>query len=163
MVVAIPTLRGALWKLVIVSKFRKSWEGWYSNDIWGSYGVDLLIHIKKGWETFPTHARYFEVGDGSWVKFWHNKWRAEQSLKETFHDIYDLVRAKNVSVDDLLAFYCSSPQCNVNFIRVAQDWELQVISDFFALLYFIRVTEGTLDKINWRTIKRFIVRSIYTF
>lgn len=49
---------------------------------------------------------------------------------------------------------CSSrvapPQWNIDFIRVAQDWELDAIIEFFDLLYSIRMIEVTIDEMNWR-------------
>lgn len=48
---------------------------------------------------------------------------------------------KYSSVADLLVLSRGSPQWKVDLIKKAQDWEVEVISKFFALLYSIKVME----------------------
>jgi hypothetical protein len=72
--------REALWRVVVDSKYGSSWGGWCSNEVHGSYGVSLWKNIRRGWREFSSHTR-FEVGDGSKIRFWHDKWYGDRSLR----------------------------------------------------------------------------------
>lgn len=69
------------------------------------------------------------------------------NASKTFPTIFELVLAKDAAIDDLLVFFCGFPQWNGDVIRIAQSWELEIITEFFVLLYSVRETEVTLDKI----------------
>jgi len=42
----------------------------------------------------------FEVGDGSTISFWHNRWCSEGPLKELFPGLFALAVDRNASVAD---------------------------------------------------------------
>lgn len=48
-------------------------SGWCSNEVHWSYGLSLWKNIRRVWREFPRHT-IFEVGDGSKIKLWHDKW-----------------------------------------------------------------------------------------
>ncbi|KAG6707832.1 hypothetical protein I3842_06G052100 [Carya illinoinensis] len=137
-----------MWKSVIVECVGEVWGGWCSNEFRGSHGVGLWKNIRNGWETFMRHT-HIVVGDGSRVRFWHDKWCGERCLKDNFPAIFELARVKDAAIADLLAYSDGFSQWNVEFTRVAQDWELEVITEFYATLYSVRMTEGTMDRILW--------------
>lgn len=116
--------------------------------ICGLYELGLWKHIRKGWGTFPSQRvmhllKYVMVLESN---FSTTNGVVNKASKKTFPDIFDLVRAKDPSVADLLFFSCGFPQWNVDFIGLAQDWELEVITNFFALLCSAKVIEGTIDE-----------------
>lgn len=81
------------------------------------YSKHWLKYIRKGWKIFQRHA-HIVVGDGSRVRFWHDKWCGEQSLQATFPTIFELARANDAMITDLFVFSSGSPQWNVDFISV---------------------------------------------
>jgi hypothetical protein len=52
---------------------------------------------------------------------------------------------------------------NVIFVRSIQDWELDVISTFFELLYSCKLSQGNVDRICWSPSKKgvFEVKTFY--
>jgi hypothetical protein len=44
---------------------------------------------QEGLGEFSSHTR-FEVGDGSKIRFWHDKWCGDQVLKDIFLDLYSI-------------------------------------------------------------------------
>jgi hypothetical protein len=48
-------------------------------------------------------------------------------------------------------------------VRSVQDWELDVISSFFELLYSCKISHGNVDRICWSPSKKgvFEVKSFY--
>jgi hypothetical protein len=52
---------------------------------------------------------------------------------------------------------------NVIFVRAIQDWEMDVISSFFELLYSCKISQGNVDHIRWFPSKKgiFEVKSFY--
>jgi hypothetical protein len=55
-------------------------------------------------------------------------WCGEKALKEAFLDLYSIDCVKDASVAVHLEW-------NVSVIRVAHDWEVDVLASFFNLLY----------------------------
>jgi hypothetical protein len=88
--------REAWWRVLVDSKFGSLWDGWCSNESLGSYGVALWKIIKKDWGKFSSHTN-FEAGDGSNVRFWHDRWCEDKTVKEAFHDLYGIAGAKDDS------------------------------------------------------------------
>jgi hypothetical protein len=44
--------RDSLWKVIVDAKYGSLWDGWYSNEVHGSYGVSLRKNIRSGWRSF---------------------------------------------------------------------------------------------------------------
>jgi hypothetical protein len=117
---------------------------------------------KEGWEVFSRFVIY-EVGDGSKVRFWHDLWCGEQSLKISYSDLFSIARCKDAWVADHMQFRNGNLQWNIFFTRPVHDWEVDLVSSFFELLYSLRVRQGGEDRICWIPSKRrkFEVRSYY--
>jgi hypothetical protein len=96
--------REALWRLVIDAKFESLKGGWCSKEVSSSFGVDVWKQIRRGWEKFCNFVR-FEVGDGSYVSFWHDWWCGDRSLKQCFPILFSIVRNKDVMVVDNLVVH----------------------------------------------------------
>jgi len=71
----------------------------YSNPS-GAYGQFVEI-LHKGWERFYHHFS-FEVGVGSSLFFWHNRWCQEGPLRDLFPSLYVLT----VNRDAITADFC---------------------------------------------------------
>ena len=65
---------------------------------------------------------------------------------------------------DFVQFRGHAVHWEVTFSRLAQDWELESISSFLELLYFINILSTDKDKICWKPLwsKGFQVKSFYT-
>lgn len=66
---------------------------WVSNVVRGPYGVDLWKHIHCGWAEFFSYMR-LEVGDGSQVLFWKDRWIGPESLCTKYSELFRFARYK---------------------------------------------------------------------
>jgi len=84
-------------------------------------------------------------------------------LKEAFPGFYDIAYDKNLFVAAHLILESRSFQWDVRFIRVAHDWEVDVLASFFTLLYSISLDRDGKDKLWWSPSRKekFDVRSFY--
>ena len=112
--------REAWWIVVVDSKYGSSWGGWCSNEPLGTFGVGLSKNIRRGWEKFASHTE-FEVGDGSKVRFWHDIWCKDMTLKEAFQELSGIACATDAYVEASLEISGGSNQWNVSFVKVAHD------------------------------------------
>jgi hypothetical protein len=138
--------REAWWKLIVDAKYGCGWDGWCSLDPPWSHGVGLWKNIRKGWSFFCSHTRFI-LGHGLRIRFWHDVWYGEMTLKEAFPVLYGIACYKDALVAAHLVPGNGSLQWDVSFIRAAHDWEVEVLASFFTLLYFIRVRSEGEDKL----------------
>jgi hypothetical protein len=61
-------------------------------------------------------------------------WCEGQTLKLAFPELFSIAHFKDAFVADLLQLSSDSYQWNINFIRAAQDWEVDFFTTFFNLL-----------------------------
>jgi hypothetical protein len=118
------------------SKYRSSWGGWCSSKLVGTYGVGLWKNIREGWGTICRHIR-FQVGDGSKVRFWHDLWCGDMTLKDAFPILFGIACAKDAPVEAHMELSDDVIQWNVSFARSAQDWEMDAFVSFYRLLYSV--------------------------
>ncbi|KAG7944491.1 hypothetical protein I3843_15G105600 [Carya illinoinensis] len=155
----------ALWKTVIEIKYGDLWGGggggWCTKEVRGAHGVDLWIHIRKGWEVFTRYTR-IRFGGGTHIKFWYDIWCDHVALKESFPSLFRVARDIDASVADVLERSGDQIQWNINFSRVAQDWEMSSIEAFYSLLYTTK-PDNSRDSLWWiPTVKgTFSMRSFY--
>jgi hypothetical protein len=72
------------------------------------------------------------------------------------------IKKKNLFMAAHLILESRSFQWDVRFIRAAHDWEVDVLTSFFTLLYSIGLDRDREDKIWWSPRKgKFDVRSFY--
>ena len=93
------TEKGNLWRKVVTIKYGEGGFGWSPSSARGSYGYSLWRFISKGWGRFYPHCS-FEVGDGSSIFFWHDRWCGEVPLKVLFPRLFVLAVDKNAPVAD---------------------------------------------------------------
>jgi hypothetical protein len=117
----------------------------------GTHGCSLWRHIRMGWEVF-FHSYSFEVGLGTRVSLWHDKWCSDRPLKELFPGLYGLFSQPR-------GYCCFGPssqgidqsrEWNVIFGRDFNDWELDQVVDFFSLLHSHTPRGVEVDKLVWR-------------
>uniref|UniRef100_A0A2N9H6M3 Reverse transcriptase zinc-binding domain-containing protein n=1 Tax=Fagus sylvatica TaxID=28930 RepID=A0A2N9H6M3_FAGSY len=154
--------REALWRQVIVAKYGNLHEGWTSGEVVGPNGVSLWKNIRKERDTF-SHFLSFEIGDGSMVRFWTDRWCGTCSLKEAFPELFRITRNKEALVKEHIQYHNEVVSWVLNFIRPVQDWEEESISSFLDLLYSSSVKGYGLNKVCWRGSqqKGFQVKSYY--
>ena len=61
--------------------------GWCTRSVFGPYGVGLWKNISRGWPSFSSYILY-DIGDGSRVKFWHDRWCGETSLVASYLELF---------------------------------------------------------------------------
>jgi hypothetical protein len=124
----------ALWCKIIKEKYEEQDGGWCSKEVSRPFGVGLWKHIRRGWDLFARNVR-FEVGLGLKILFWHDTWCKNQPLKHAFPSLYRIARYKEAWVKDNFIWRNGAVEWNAIFVRSIQDWEMDVISTFFELLY----------------------------
>lgn len=72
------------------SKFGSLWGGWCFNELVDSYRVGVWKNIRRGWGICSSHTR-FDVEDGVNVRFWHDLWCGDKTLKKAFLDLYGII------------------------------------------------------------------------
>jgi exonuclease III len=156
------TEREALWYKVIKEKYEEQDGGWCSKEVCGTFGVGLWKHIRRGWDMFARNVR-FEVGLGSKILFWHDTWCGNQPLKHAYPSLYRIARYKEAWVNDNFGWRNGVVEWNVIFIRSIQDWEMDMISTFFEMLYSCKISQGNADRLYWSPSKKgvFEVKSFY--
>ena len=95
--------RGALWRQVIEVKYGCDWGGWCSSSFFGPYGVGLWKNIRRGWHSLSRFILY-EIGDGSKVQFWLDRWCGSSPLPDLYPDLFRICCNKEASVADLMRF-----------------------------------------------------------
>jgi len=100
-----------------------TWSEFMEGYMWGM-GLFLLFF-------------WFEVWDGSRVKFWTNSWCVDRSLKDLFSDLFALVVDKEASVASYLGnlYEGEDWHWNPQLIQFFQNWELESVDSFFGVLY----------------------------
>ena len=74
---------------------------WCTRFVYGPYGVGLWKNISRGWHSFSRHILY-DVGDGSRVRFWQDRWCGETSLPITYPELFRFCQDKEASVAELM-------------------------------------------------------------
>jgi hypothetical protein len=144
------------------AEYGSEWGGWHSVDSNGPHGVGLWRFISRGWQLFSSCTR-FDPGNKSNIRFWDDVWCGESTLKEALPSLYNIAFAKEASNANNLDFIGGSRQWNISFIRLAHDWELEVLASSYSLLYSFRMHREGEDKIWWILSRKgkFDVRSYY--
>jgi hypothetical protein len=93
-----------LWKQVVVAKYGVEGGGWITKPSRDRHGCGLWKSIVRGWDDFRRYTS-FEVGLGSKVLFWHDKWCTELPLK----DVYPVLFACSNNKDAFIASFLEDP------------------------------------------------------
>ena len=124
-----------LWQRVIATKYGKGQGGWTTKDCRRAQGCGLWRGINVGWEWFSKHLA-FMVGDGSRIRFWHDRWVGDISLKILYPWLYTCSSDKEACISDLLDHQeDGSSRCwNVRFFRNFHEREFEAAFLFLDLI-----------------------------
>jgi hypothetical protein len=106
--------REAFWRLVVEAKYDCMNGGRCTKEVKEPFGVGVWKPIRRGWGVF-TRSLSFEVGNGSHIRFWHDIWFGDQSLKEAFPELFHIARCKEAWVMDNMQVSNGFIQWNVPF------------------------------------------------
>jgi hypothetical protein len=139
-----------LWKWVVVAKYGVEGGGWITKPSRDRHGCGLWKSIMMVWDDFWRYTS-FEVGLGSKVLFWHDKWCTELPLK----DVYLVLFACSNNKDAFIASLFEEPSAgrsrvwNISFCRDFNDWEMDLVESFFHLLHSHAPISTEADKLSW--------------
>ena len=154
--------KDALWRQMIEVKYGCVWGDWCTRSLNGPYGVGLWKNISRGWPSFSRHLLY-NIGDGSRVKFWQDRWCGETSLAVSYPDLLRFCRNKKVSVAELMKSTNSVLFWDVSFFRGVHTLELVALSSFMETIYSSSIRGFGEDKMCWKLgkDKGFVVNDYY--
>uniref|UniRef100_A0A7N2LF47 RanBP2-type domain-containing protein n=1 Tax=Quercus lobata TaxID=97700 RepID=A0A7N2LF47_QUELO len=118
--------------------------------------------VTPGWPSFSRHILY-DIGVGSRVKFWQDRWCGETSLAVRYPDLFRFCRNKDASVAELMMSANGVLFWDVRFIRSVHARDLEVMSDFMATIYGSHIRGRGEDKMCWipNKVKGFLVSDYY--
>ena len=126
--------------------------GWCTRPTNAPYGVGLWKNISRGWPTFSRHILY-DIGDGSRVKFWQDRWCGETSLAVRYPELFRFSRDQEVSVAEVMKFNNGILFWDVSFFRGVHARELEALANFMDTIYGVSVRGLGEDKMCWKSIK----------
>ena len=117
------TDREALWRQVVEAKYGGMWGGWCSDVSRGAYGVSLWKYIRRGWDQFFPFLS-FKVGNGEKVRFWHDIWCGDRSLRMVYPGLFSIAGDRDASMADLMSYRNGVLHWELTFSPNVHDWEL---------------------------------------
>ena len=115
-----------LWRRVISTKYGEGQGGWCSKVCRRTHGCGLWRSIDEGWESFSKHLS-FVVGEGTHIRFWHDRWIGDNTLKDLYPNLYVCSAVvKDACISEVLWM----PQrgtirvWDLRIYRAFEDWEL---------------------------------------
>ena len=117
-----------------------------------------------GWEVFNKNVQY-KVGVGDRVKLWKDRWCGDLLLNLAYPVLYNFAANKEASVQSSLICQGAGDRrtWGVHFIRGPNDWEADVMDDFFRFLAFHLPLETNGDRMRWKLTRTgdFTIRLYY--
>ena len=108
------------------------------------------------------HIRY-DIGDGSRVKFWQDRWCGETPLAVSYPELFKVCRNKEASMAELMKSPNGVLFWDVSFFRGVHVQELEVLSSFMEFIYNSSIRGFGEDKMCWipSKDKGFLVKDYY--
>ena len=138
----------ALWRQVIKVKYGFDWGDWCSSSFSGLYGVSLWKNIRRGWHSLSRFIMY-EIGDGSKVQFWLDRWRGTSSLTDLYPELFRICCSKEASAADLMRYTNKVLHWEIQFCREVHNRELEAFRSFIDTIYSTLVRGIGEDKRCW--------------
>jgi hypothetical protein len=152
------------WRRVLAAKYGVTGEGWCTRPVRGSHGCSLWKGIMANWDVFQKYI-VFEVGKGDKVRFWHDKWCGDRSLKDDFPHLFEYSRDREALIDSLFSRSngVETREWQFQFVRNFNDWEVDMVAAFFSLIHSKAPVHEADDVIKWSLKKNgtFDIRSFY--
>jgi hypothetical protein len=139
-----------LWNRVLVAKYGLESGGWITNHTFASHGCSVWKSIRMGWDDFWRHTG-FEVGLGTKVLLWYDKWCTDVSLKELYPTLYACSNNKDAFIASVYVRSGEgrSREWSVTFCRDFNDWEMASVESFLLFLHSHAPSSEDPDKLIW--------------
>lgn len=124
--------------------------------------MSIWPNIYKTLQVFKKGSR-IRTGKGSNTSFWHDKWLGGMALAKQFPNVFELLRAKEARVSDLVSFIGNTVSWNLH-VRPRLPIHMQNEKrDLLALLEMVRLNYNQEDSIIWKESPNnlFSVKSAY--
>ena len=110
--------------------------GWCMKVCKRTHGCGLWRSIQKGWGSFSKHLS-FVVGEGTRIRFWHDRWIRDNTLKDPYPELFVCSAAKDACIFEVL--WLSEEGTirvwDLRFYRAFEDWELAASFSLFYSLF----------------------------
>ena len=138
----------ALWNILIRVKYGEDQGGWCTKMVRAGYGVGVWKVIRKGWDLVAGKI-VFEVGNGSRVVFWKDKWCGSMTLCDAFPNLFVVAAHKDAVIKEIWSPDEGGGCWNPLFVRPFNDWELEEVNNFLTCLNRTKVQPSLEDKVRW--------------
>ena len=140
-----------LWWQVISTKYGEGQGGWCTKVCRRNHGCGLWRSINEGWESFSKHFS-FVVGEGTCIRFWHDRWIGDNTLKDLYLELYVCSAVKDACIFEVLWIPGGGTVrvWDLRFYRAFEDWELVASYSLFQIIQ-TRIPRGDRrDTLCWR-------------
>ena len=90
-----------LWWRLISTKYGEGQGGWCTKVCRRTHGCGLWRSIYGGWESFFKHLS-FVVGEGTRIRFCHDRWIDDNTLKDLYPELYVCSAVKDACISEVL-------------------------------------------------------------
>jgi hypothetical protein len=138
------------WRRVLVAKYGVTRRGWCTRLVRGSHGCSFWKGIMANWDIFQSYI-VFEVGKGNKLRFWHDKWCGDCSLKDEFPLLFKCSRDREAFIDSLYTRFSGVEirDWHLHFVRNFNDWEVDMVAAFFNLIHSKSHVHESDDVLKW--------------
>ena len=133
------------------TKYGEGQGGWCTKVCRRNHGCGLWRSINEGWESFSKHFS-FVVGEGTCIRFWHDRWIGDNTLKDLYLELYVCSAAKDACIFEVLWIPGGGTVrvWDLRFYRAFEDWELVASYSLFQIIQ-TRIPRGDRrDTLCWR-------------
>ena len=85
--------------------------------------------------------------------FWDDMWCSDVPLRVPFPMLYRIAQRKDAILADVLGGQNGFIHWDIHFTHSIQDWQLESLHSFFALLYSANIDWNGVDKMVWKPAK----------